>query len=98
MKFNIKIFTSSLLVMSSAMMLTNCNMDIKNPNGPTDGQILTSRDGLITLSVGLRQNYSTLGLGALILTPGTTARELKGITTFTNIIEIEAGGRAFAYF
>lgn len=97
MKFKIKIFTSSLLV-TLCMMMTNCNMDIKNPNGPTDAQILSSRDGLITLSVGLRQNYSTSGLGALILTPGTTAREIKGITTFTNIIEIEAGGKALPTF
>lgn len=97
MKINIKIFTSSLLVALS-MMLTNCNMDIKNPNGPTDAQILNTRDGLITLSVGLRQNYSTAGLGALILTPGTTSREIKGITTFTNIIEIEAGGTALPTF
>jgi starch-binding outer membrane protein, SusD/RagB family len=97
MKINIKIFTSSLLVAFS-IMLTNCNMDIKNPNGPTDAQILNTRDGLITLSVGLRQNYSTAGLGALILTPGTTSREIKGITTFTNITEIEAGGTSLPTF
>ncbi|MBB6003801.1 RagB/SusD family nutrient uptake outer membrane protein [Arcicella rosea] len=97
MKFKIKILTTSLLVASS-LMLTNCSLDIKNPNGPTDAQILTSRDGLITLSVGLRQNYSTLGISSLILTPGTTTREIKGITTFTNIIEIEAGGTALPTF
>ncbi len=97
MKLKIKIFTTSLLVASS-MMLTNCSLDIKNPNGPTDAQILSTRDGLITLSVGLRQNYSTTALSALVLTPGTTSRETKGITTFTNIIEIEAGGTALPTF
>lgn len=97
MKFNIKIFSTSLLVASS-LMLTNCSLDIKNPNGPTDAQILTTRDGLITLSVGLRQNYSTTALSALVLTPGTTTRETKGITTFTNIIEIENGGTALPTF
>jgi len=33
-----------------------------------------------------------------VLTPGTTCREVKGITTFTNIIELEAGGSALPTF
>jgi starch-binding outer membrane protein, SusD/RagB family len=73
-------------------------LDYENPNGPTDTQILTSREGLLTLSIGMKQYYSTSGLQALLINPGVTTRELKGITTFTNVLELEAGGTALPTF
>lgn len=76
----------------------HCEVDIPNPNAPTDEQIATTREGLITLSIGMKQFYATSALEALTVTPGTSSRELKGITTFTNIIEIEAGGSALPTF
>ena len=75
----------SLLILS--LVLFSCKLDLPNPNNPNDGQILTSREGMISLSIGMKQVYSTLALEALTVTPGTTSREVKGITTFTNIIE-----------
>lgn len=77
---------------------SSCELDTLNPNGPTDAQILESREGMITLSIGLKQYYSDTALESLIISPGTTTRELKGITTFTNILEIEAGGTALPTF
>ncbi|GAB3252389.1 hypothetical protein GCM10027347_11440 [Larkinella harenae] len=78
--------------------MAGCQLDLTNPNGPTDAQVLNTRDGMITLSIGMRQFYSTSGLESLILAPGTTSRELKGITTFTNILELEAGGAGLPTF
>jgi starch-binding outer membrane protein, SusD/RagB family len=75
-----------------------CKIDIPNPNGPTDQQIVTSREGMITLSIGMKQFYATTALESIIVSPGTTSRESKGITTFTNIIELEAGGSAMPTF
>ncbi len=97
MKKNIT-FISKAILTFSAIVYSGCSLDVVNPNNPTDGEVLKSRDGLITLSVGMRQIYSTSALGALILTPGTTARELRGITTFTNIIEIDNGGTLLPNF
>lgn len=82
----------------AALSMAGCKLDLTNPNGPTDAQVLNTRDGMITLSIGMRQFYSTSGLESLILTPGTTARETKGITTFTNILEIDAGGTSLPTF
>jgi starch-binding outer membrane protein, SusD/RagB family len=80
-------------------MVTACvKLDYENPNGPTDTQVLSSREGLITLAVGMKQFYATSGLQSLLITPGVTARELKGITTFTNVLELEAGGTALPTF
>jgi hypothetical protein len=88
------IYIITLLVMS-----TGCTkLDFTNPNAPTNEEVLTTREGLITLAIGVKQFYATAGLQSLLLTPGTTAREVKGITTFTNIIEIEAGGTALPTF
>jgi hypothetical protein len=91
-------FLSKAILTLSAVVLSSCDLDVVNPNNPIEDEILTSRDGLINLSVGMRQIYSTSTLGAIILTPGTTARELRGITTFTNIIEIDQGGSLLPNF
>ncbi|WP_223860899.1 RagB/SusD family nutrient uptake outer membrane protein [Spirosoma validum] len=87
-----------IFLVIAALSMAGCKLDITNPNGPTDAQVLTTRDGMITLSIGMRQFYSTSGLESLILTPGTTAKEVKGITTFTNIQELEAGGTGLPTF
>jgi starch-binding outer membrane protein, SusD/RagB family len=89
----IYIFTTIVVLAAGCTKL-----DFKNINAPTIDQVLTTREGLITLSIGMKQYYSTNGLQTLLLTPGTTAREVKGITTFTNILEIEAGGTALPTF
>ena len=72
--------------------LGGCSLELPNPNAASDAATLTSREGLLALSVGLRQVYSTQALEPIILTTGTTAREVKGVTTFFNITELERGG------
>jgi hypothetical protein len=74
------------------LLAPGCDLDLPNPNNPTEAQVLTTRDGLLALSVGMRQFYATSALEAVILTSGATAREVRGIATFTNVLEIEAGG------
>ena len=81
-----------LLLSSLGLSLAACSLDLVNPNAATDVQALTTREGVLALSVGLRQLYSTSALEPLIITTGTTARELKGVTTFFNVIELEQGG------
>ncbi|KAA6430822.1 RagB/SusD family nutrient uptake outer membrane protein [Rufibacter glacialis] len=78
--------------------MSGCELDLANPNAASDLEVLTSREGIIAYSVGLRQFYSTAGVEAAYLYPGVTGRELKGIATFTNILELEAGGSALPSF
>lgn len=80
------------------VFLSSCKLDTLNPNGPTDAEVLGTREGMITLSIGVKQFYSSAALESLIINPGTTSRELKGVTTFTNVLEIEAGGTALPTF
>jgi len=88
-----------LAVLSGSLLLTSsCELDIANPNAASDLEVLSSRDGIIALSVGLRQFYATSGVEAAYLYPGVTGRELKGVATFTNVLELEAGGTALPTF
>jgi hypothetical protein len=79
-----------LLILLS-VLISSCKLDVINPNTATDQQVLTTREGIIALSIGLRQFYSTTGLSNTMLVPSVTAREAKGIATFTNVLELEEG-------
>ena len=81
-----------LLLGSLGLGLAACSLDLVNPNAATVEQALTTREGVLALSLGLRQLYSTAALDPLIVATGTTARELKGVNTFVNVIELELGG------
>ena len=90
---NIYKIKAGLLVV--IMLFANsCKMDTVNLNAPTDADVLTTREGIIGLSVGLRQYYSTSGISASYFYPAVTSRELQGVATFTNVLELEAGGTA----
>jgi starch-binding outer membrane protein, SusD/RagB family len=80
------------------LMTSGCELDIPNPNAANDLEVLNTREGIIALSVGLRQFYSTSGVEAAYLYPGVTGREMKGVATFTNVLELEAGGTALPTF
>ena len=75
-------------------LVSACEMDIPNPNAATEEDALGSREGLLALSAGMRQYYSTTALSRIIITPGVTARELGAYTTFVNYLNLEAGGQA----
>lgn len=89
----LKVARSLLLVF---FLLVGCSLDVNNPNSPTVEQALTTKDGIISLAVGLQQFYATNALGSIILTTGVTSREIAINTTFYNLIELEEGGRNLA--
>ncbi|RXK62349.1 hypothetical protein ESA94_04880 [Lacibacter luteus] len=92
-----KLFKHSIFLLALAVF-SGCKMDIVNPNGPTDAQVVSTREGLITYSIGMKQNYAASAFESLAITTGGTTREVKGIATFTNVLEIEAGGSALPTF
>ncbi len=87
-------FIYKYLLPALILFVSSCELDQPNPNNPADEEVLTTRDGIIALSVGIRQNYATNGLNSAMLAPTVTAREMKGTATFTNTLELEAGGTA----
>ncbi|MCK7557119.1 RagB/SusD family nutrient uptake outer membrane protein [Chitinophaga sedimenti] len=85
-------------ITAAVLSAGSCKLDYGNPNGPTEDQIITSREGMFTLAVGLKQFYSQGCMQNLINGPGVTTRELKGVSTFTNVPELEAGGTSLPTF
>ncbi len=47
------------IAFAAAATLLGCNLDKTNPNAPSQGTILTSRDGIVALAVGLQGRYAT---------------------------------------
>lgn len=72
--------------------LGSCSLDYDNPNAATETQVLSTKEGLIALSIGIQQLYSTQAYGTAILTPSVTTRETAITTTFANLEELENGG------
>lgn len=80
------------LLLALTMLASSCKLDMVNPNAASDQQVLNTSAGIIALSIGIRQSYSTTGLSNIMVAPCVTAREIKGVATFTNVIELEQGG------
>lgn len=83
---------SIVLLISASLLGSSCKLNVVNPNAASDQQVLTTSSGIIALSIGIRQSYSTTGLSNLMVSPDVTAREIKGVATFTNVIALELGG------
>ncbi len=76
------------------LFLSGCELDLANPNAPSDEQVLTTSEGIVNLATGLIRYHSSTLLEAHIVFTGTTAHELSIITTLANLIELEEGGTA----
>jgi hypothetical protein len=71
---------------------TSCSLDYVNPNAAAENQVLTTREGIFALAIGMQQFYATQTLGSVVTIPGVTARELGTPTTFQNPLDLEIGG------
>lgn len=93
MKRKISSYLAAALVIAGlGTVLTSCALDYVNPNAAAENQVLTTREGLFNLAVGMQQSYAVGALEAYITTSGTSARELGVASTFQDPIDLEAGG------
>jgi starch-binding outer membrane protein, SusD/RagB family len=81
-----------LLAFSLLIVNPGCKKDFPNLNAASSDEILKTREGMFSLSVAIKQYYSTSAFGPLLITTGCTSREIKGISTLANVIDIEKGG------
>ncbi len=86
------IYKFLVLTLGANMLVSSCTLDYINPNAATEAQVLSSKDGLFALAIGIKQLYSTSALSSNILTPSVTTRETAIMTTFANLEELENGG------
>ena len=74
------------------LVLGGCDLDIVNPNEPSEEEVLTTTEGIEALAVGMQEFYATTALEPVLLTTGVTTREVAVTTTFANLLNLEAGG------
>ncbi|OON69624.1 RagB/SusD family nutrient uptake outer membrane protein [Hymenobacter sp. CRA2] len=78
-----------LLLALLGLGLGSCNKDYLNPSSASEGQVITSADGLITVCNGLQYRYTTNGFVSVlynrVAAGGLTTREL----TILNVGNIE---------
>jgi len=74
------------------LLVTACETDFDNPNAATEDEAFSTREGIIAVTVGMQQVYSTSGVRWIVETPAITTREGGITTTFQNMIELEDGG------
>ncbi len=82
--------------MGLIVLLSACSLDVENPNAASEEQVLSTRDGLIALAIGMQQLFQTQGLSVVLKVPSVTTRETAIITTFANLEELENGGAALS--
>lgn len=88
MKKLIKIFIVAIGVLS----FTACETDFNNINQPAEDQVLTTKAGLLGVSVGMSEHFATSTLAPIVETSGLTTREFGNTLTYVTPGELVIGG------
>jgi hypothetical protein len=88
MKKLIKIF----IVVVGVLSFTACETDFNNINQPAEDQVLTTKAGLLGISVGMSENFATSTYAPIVEISGLTTRELGNTLTYVTPGELVIGG------
>jgi hypothetical protein len=84
---------SGLVLLALLVVPVSCDLSPTNENNPTEAQTLTTAEGIRALAVGMQEFYATDALNATIPRGvAITSREIAINNTFSNLVEMEAGG------
>jgi len=86
---------SLLLVIGLLVNAVGCELNITNPNAPSEEQVLSTPEGIRGLTVGMQEFYATEAFGEAIRVTGTTSRELAANNTRENFRNLDTGGTSF---
>ena len=86
------------IYISMIVVFISCETDFENPNSASSDDVFTSREGLLSATIGLNQIYATSGVRFITEGPAITTREVAITSTFLNLIELEDGGNALPNF
>ncbi len=81
-----------LALLLAGLLAAGCELDITNPNNPTEEEVLTSVNGIRALAIGMQEFYATETVEALVLTPAVTTDEAGVTSTLENLRELALGG------
>jgi len=76
----------------SIVAFAACETDFVNENRPAEDQVLTSKVGLLSISVGMTQHFATSTLSPVVEVPGLSTREFGNTLTYVTPAELVLGG------
>jgi starch-binding outer membrane protein, SusD/RagB family len=83
--------TLTMVATGAALLLTGCDLDLTNPNSPTQEATVSSAEGLIALGVGLQNRFGDAS-GNLIYGAGLVTDELAaGLAALQGVRDTEVG-------
>ncbi|MCV6631635.1 MAG: RagB/SusD family nutrient uptake outer membrane protein [Flavobacteriaceae bacterium] len=74
--------------------ITSCETDFDNINQAAEDKVLTTKEGLMGVAVGMTEHYATSTLAPVVEVPGLSTRELGNLLTFVTPAELVLGGQA----
>ncbi len=83
-----------MLLIAIVGLFASCEKDFTNVNQANEEQVLNSKEGLIALSIGLTQNFSTSTLSPVVEIPALSTRELGNTSTYLTPSQLVLGGTA----
>jgi len=81
-----------LVVAGFLVTAVGCELDFVNPNNPSEEQVLTTTEGIRSLTVGMQEAYATSAFGETVIVTGTSSRELAAVNTQQNFVDLNDGG------
>lgn len=88
MKKIIKLFIAVFAVIS----FTACETEFNNINQPAEDQVLSTKAGLMGISVGMSEHFATSTLAPIVEIPGLSTREFGNLLTYVTPGELVLGG------
>jgi hypothetical protein len=74
--------------------IPGCDLDVTNPNSPTEEEVAKEAEGLKAVAVGFQRYYASYVVETAIVFHGVTAREVVVNSTYWNQEMLELGGTA----
>ena len=90
--FSCRFSCAAAVVAGLLLLQSGCDLNITNPNAPSEEQVLTTTEGVEALAVGMQEYYATTTLESVLLVSGTTSREVAVNNTLANLVNLEDGG------
>ncbi len=84
------------IIFLAGIIFSSCKKDFPNINAPSDDQIFKDKDGLMAVSIGMVQHFSTSTLAPIVEIPGITTREFGVLSTYVTPMELTYGGSALS--
>ncbi|MBN4083008.1 RagB/SusD family nutrient uptake outer membrane protein [bacterium AH-315-A23] len=81
-----------VIVVVGVLSFTACETDFNNINQPAEDQVLTTKAGLLGISVGMSEHFATSTLSPIVEISGLTTREFGNTLTYVTPGELVIGG------